>query len=173
MVNLRIRAAIAADVPALTDIYNYYVLTSPATFDIEPVSLEARLEWFSHYAAHGPHRLLAATLDDNDDNDNNVVGFASSGLLAARPAYATSVETSVYVHADALGQRIGTRLYTALFAALTEEQVHRAYAQVTLPNPASVALHRRFGFHEIGLQSEVGYKFGRYWSVQLFEKYVD
>ena len=96
-----------------------------------------------------------------------------SGLLAARPAYATSVETSVYVHVDALGQRIGTRLYTALFAALTEEQVHRAYAQVTLPNPASVALHRRFGFHEIGLQSEVGYKFGRYWSVQLFEKYVD
>ncbi len=167
MVDVGIRPAIGADVPALTDTYNQYVVTSAATFDIEPLTLEVRLEWFSHYAADGPHRLFVATLDDR------VVGFASSSRLATRPAYATSVETSVYVRVDALRQRIGTRLYTALFAALTEERVHRAYAQVTLPNPASVALHRRFGFHEIGLQSEVGYKFGRYWSVQLFEKHVD
>jgi phosphinothricin acetyltransferase len=167
VVDFSIRPAIATDVAALTRIYNYYVVTSPATFDVEPVGLEARLEWFSHYALRGPYRLLVATLDDK------VVGFASSSRLAARPAYARSVETSVYVHVESLGQRIGSGLYTALFATLAEERVHRAYAQVTMPNPASVALHRRFGFRELGLQHEVGHKFDRYWSVQLFEKRLD
>jgi phosphinothricin acetyltransferase len=167
MSDVCIRPAIVADVVTLTDIYNYYVITSPATFDVEPLSLDTRLEWFSHYAASGPHRLFVAR------RDANVVGYASSSRLAARAAYATSVETSVYVQVDARGQRIGTRLYLALFEALRNERVHRAYAQVTLPNHASVALHRRFGFREIGIQNEVGAKFGEYWSVQLFEKLLD
>jgi phosphinothricin acetyltransferase len=167
MTDVCIRPAIVADVPILRDIYNYYVVASPATFDVEPVDLAARAEWFSHYAVHGPHRLLVAT------READVVGFASSSRLAARAAYATSVETSVYVQVDARGQRIGTRLYAALFEALSGEQLHRAYAQVTLPNAASVALHRRFGFHENGVQHEVGAKFGRYWTVQLFEKSLD
>jgi phosphinothricin acetyltransferase len=164
---VQIRPGLAADVPALTDLYNQYVLTSPATFDVEPLTVKARLEWFSHYATDGPHRLFVAILDDN------VAGFGCSSRLAARAAYARSVETSVYVRVDVLGRGIGTCLYSALFAALAEQQLHRAYAQVTLPNPASCALHRRFDFYELGLQSEVGYKLGSYWSVQLFEKRLD
>jgi phosphinothricin acetyltransferase len=161
---VHVRPATEADVPGLTDIYNHYVRTSPATFDVQPVSAEGRLEWFRHYAAEGPHRLLVATLDER------VVGFGSCSRLAERQAYASSVETSIYVHVDLRGQGIGTCLYAALFEILSHEPVHRAYAQVTLPNPASVALHRGFGFKPIGIQHEVGYKFGRYWSVQLFEK---
>jgi phosphinothricin acetyltransferase len=167
MSDASIRPAIEADIPTLRDIYNYYVATSAATFDVEPVTLEARLAWFAHYAGDGPHRLFVALLDDE------VVGFASSSRVAARQAYATSVETSVYVQVEACRRGIGTRLYTALFAALAGASVHRAYAQVTLPNPGSVALHRRFGFHEIGVQNEVGHKFGRFWSVQLFERHMD
>jgi phosphinothricin acetyltransferase len=161
---VHVRPAFEADVPGLTDIYNHYVLTSPATFHVQAVSVEARLEWFRHYATEGPHRLLVAIVDDR------VVGFSSSSRLAERQAYASSVETSIYVQADLCGRGIGTRLYAALFERLSCEPVHRAYAQVTLPNPASVALHRRFGFRPIGVQHEVGYKFGQYWSVQLLEK---
>jgi phosphinothricin acetyltransferase len=166
MVELAIRTAAAADVVALTDIYNHYVRTSAATFDIAPLTLEARREWFCHYADVGPHRLLVAL------RDGRLVGYATSSPLAARAAYATSVETSVYVHPAVCGQGIGAQLYTVLFASLAGQDVHRAYAQVTLPNPASIALHRRFGFHELGIQNEVGRKFGRYWSVQLLEKHL-
>ena len=165
--HMAIRSGLKADLAQLTDLYNHYVQTSPATFDIEQQSMDARREWMSHYSLHGPHRLFVAALDDR------ILGFASSSRLAARPAYARAVETSVYVRFDAVGRGVGTRLYTVLFEALASEAVHRAYAQVTLPNPASVALHRRFGFHEIGLQHEVGHKFGRYWSVQLFEKHLN
>jgi phosphinothricin acetyltransferase len=160
-----IRPAVVSDVPALLAIYNHYVETSPATFDVEPVSLEARLEWFHHYGKTGPYRLLVA------EQDGRPVGYTSSSRFREKEAYQSSVETSVYVHEDAHGQGIGRRMYDALFAALAGERgVHRAYAGVTLPNPASVALHLSVGFRDIGVYDEVGHKFGRYWSVRWFEK---
>jgi phosphinothricin acetyltransferase len=165
-VDALIRSARSEDLAALTDIYNHYVRTSAATFDIALRTIEAQLGWFTHYTETGPHRLLVAV------RANQILGYASSSRLAARQAYATSIETSVYVHADFCGQRVGTQLYAALFAALAHEDLHRAYAQVTLPNPASIALHRRFDFRELGVQDEVGRKFGRYWSVQLLEKHL-
>ena len=99
-----------------------------------------------------------------------MVGYATSSPFRGRAAYDPSVETTVYV-ADGLTRRgIGSRLYHALFASLGKEDVHRAYAGITLPNPASLALHRRFGFQPIGVYDEVGRKFGRYWSVEWLEK---
>ena len=159
-----VRGAQEADLPALTDLYNHYVLTSPATFDLEPVSVEDRREWFGHYHDTGPHRLLVAV------GDGRILGYASSSRLRPKPAYATSVETSVYVHPEHHGQGIGNRLYGELFRLLAGEDLHRAYAGVALPNPGSVALHLKYGFHELGLYHEVGHKFGRYWSVQWFER---
>jgi len=159
-----VRAANDGDLPQLTDLYNYYVQTSPATFDLAPVTLENRREWMSHYADSGPHRLLVA------ESNGAVAGYATSGKVKERPGYLPSVETSVYVHPDRHGRGIGTRLYTALLAALATEDVHRAYAAIVLPNPASIALHERFGFKPVGLYHEIGRKFGRYWDVQWFER---
>ena len=67
-------------------------------------------------------------------------------------------------------QGIGTQLYSALFNALAEEDVHRAYAGITLPNEASVAVHKKFGFQSVGIYHEVGRKFDKYWDVEWFEK---
>jgi phosphinothricin acetyltransferase len=78
----------------------------------------------------------------------------------------------VYVAHDRLGSGIGHDLYTALFADLATEDIHRACAGITLPNPASEKLHRRFGFRPVGRFSEQGRKFGRYWDVAWFEKDV-
>ena len=159
-----VRTAESGDLLPLTDLYNHYVKTSPATFDLEPVSLEARQEWMSRYADAGPHRLLVAILE------NAIAGYATSGKLREKPGYLTSVETTVYVHPDHQARGIGARLYAALFAALAGEDVHRAYAAVVLPNSASVALHERFGFEPVGMYREAGRKFGRYWDVQWFER---
>jgi phosphinothricin acetyltransferase len=162
--DLLVRPAVEADVPAITAIYNHYVETSPATFDIEPVSLDNRLAWFQHFAETGPFRLLVA------ERAGQVIGYAGSGKFREKAAYATSVEMTVYVHPDALGQGIGARMYDRLFAILASEPIHRAYAGITLPNPGSLALHHRFGFRDIGAYEEVGHKFGQYWSVQWLEK---
>lgn len=161
-----IRPGAEDDLPQLTEIYNHYVLTSPVSFDVEPRSAEEQREWFSHYGSAGPHRLLVA------DQDGRILGFATSSRFRERAAYATSVETSAYCHPEAVGQGIGTALYRRLFDELGGEDVHRAYAGIVLPNDASVALHARLGFTEIGVYREVGRKFGRYWDVLWMEKPV-
>jgi phosphinothricin acetyltransferase len=158
-----VRPGQPADLPALTDIYNFYVGTSGVTFDTAEFSVEERLEWFAHYATTGPHRLLVAVEDD-------VLGYATSSAFRPKPGYVTSVETTVYLRPDATGRGLGTLLYQALFAAISDEELHRAYAGVALPNDASVALHERLGFREIGTYVEVGRKFGRYWDVRWFER---
>jgi len=159
-----VRAAQSADLPQLTELYNYYVRTSPATFDLEPVSLDNRRDWMEHYAETGPHRLLVAS------TGGVLAGYATSGKVKERPGYLPSVETSVYVHPERHGRGIGKQLYGELLAALAHEDVHRAYAAIVLPNPASVALHERFGFRPVGLYTEIGRKFDRYWDVQWFER---
>jgi phosphinothricin acetyltransferase len=103
-------------------------------------------------------------------DDDRLVGFASSGQYRSRPAYDTSVMVSVYVDPGRTGRGIGTELLRALIEALRRVDVHRAVAGVTLPNPGSVALHRRLGFTEVGRFTEQGRKFGRYWDVAWFER---
>jgi phosphinothricin acetyltransferase len=161
-----VRAAQPDDLPALTEIYNHYVRTSAVTFDVTEFTVEARQEWFSHYATVGPHRLLVVV--DVED----VLGYATSSPFRPKPAYATSVETSVYLRSDATGRGLGRLLYDALFAILAEQDVHRAYAGVALPNDASLALHEKLGFREVGTYVEVGRKMGRYWDVRWFERPV-
>jgi phosphinothricin acetyltransferase len=159
-----VRPATEADLAGLNDVYNEYVASAHYTFDVEPMSIEARREWFTHYSTSGRHRVFVAV------NGDAVVGYASSGRYRVKPAYETSIETSVYLAPDAIGNGLGTKLYAALFEALRGEDVHRAYAGIALPNPASIALHERFGFKKAGHYTEQGRKFGRYWDVAWYEK---
>ncbi len=161
---VEIRNAIGVDLAQLTELYNHYVRESPSTFDTEPFLAEARRAWLAGFAEKGPHQLLVGV------DGESLLGYACSHQFRARPAYATTVETSVYCAPGATGQGLGSRLYAALFQALKGEDLHRAYAGITCPNPASVALHEAFGFRHIGTYAEVGRKFGRYWDVSWFEK---
>ena len=161
---LTVRAASAADLGPINDIYNHYVLQAHYTFDIEPVTLEARREWFTHYGTAGRHRLLVAV------SEEAVVGFASSSTFRPKPAYETSVETSIYLAPAMVARGAGSRLYERLFTLLEDEDVHRAYAGISLPNEASIALHERFGFKRVAHFTEQGRKFGRYWDVAWYEK---
>lgn len=163
---MEVRAGRADDLPALTEIYNHYVEQTHVTFDLEPYTVETRREWFGHYAATGRHRLLVAEVT------GDVVGYATSGRFRDKAAYNPSVETTVYCAPEAVGRGVGSTLYGALFEALRTEDVHCAYAGVALPNEASLALHRRFGFAEIGTFHQVGRKFGKWWDVTWLERSV-
>jgi phosphinothricin acetyltransferase len=160
-----VRDFCSADIEVLTALYNRYILETTITFDLQPYTVQQRQElWMSHYGHSGRYRLLVA------ERDRQVVGYASSSKLRVKAAYDTSVETSLYLIAEAQGCGIGSQLYSTLFEALQKEDVHRAYAGITLPNEASIAIHRKFGFEQVGLFREVGRKFDRYWDVAWLEK---
>jgi phosphinothricin acetyltransferase len=161
---VEVRAATEDDLEALNGIYNLYIAETHYTFDLEPYTMDARREWFSHYSDTGRHRLLVALVQDQ------LIGYACSGRFRLKEAYAPSVETTIYLAPEAVGRGAGTRLYTELFKALEGEDVHRAFAGVSLPNPASIALHERFGFKRVGVFTEQGRKFDRYWDVAWYEK---
>jgi len=160
----QVRNGVGDDLLALTAIYNHYVVSSHCTFDVTPLESDERRSWLEHYHPRGRHRLLVATLS------GDVCAYATSSAFRTKPAYDTSVEVSAYCRPDCRGRGLGRLLYEALFEVLRHEDVHRAYAGVALPNDASVALHRHFGFVEAGLFHEVGWKFGHYWDVQWLEK---
>ena len=159
-----LRAASEQDLSQLNDIYNRYVLETHFTFDVEPMTLEDRQAWFTHYNTTGPHRVVVGV------SDAALVGYACSSRWRPKAAYETSVETSIYVAPDAVGRGVGSRLYEELFKQLQGEDVHRAYAGIALPNLASIALHERFGFKRAGHFTEQGRKFDRYWDVSWYEK---
>jgi phosphinothricin acetyltransferase len=165
--NVQVTPGVEDDLTALTEIYNHYIRETPITFDVTPITPAERRPWLLAHPVDGPHRLLVARIPGPT---GRVLGYATSGPFRPKAAYATSVETSIYLAPDAHGRGVGTLLYDHLFAALKGEDVHRAYAGVTLPNEASIRIHQRFGFRQVGLYEEAGRKFGVYHDVAWFEK---
>ncbi|GAA3302418.1 GNAT family N-acetyltransferase [Streptomyces cinereospinus] len=163
---VQVRPGLESDLVALTDLYNHYVRETPLTFDTAAFTPLERRPWLLSHPQDGPHRLMVAT----DGETQQILGYATSGPYRPKPAYSTSVEVTVYVAPHAGRRGVGTLLYEALFAALSKEDVHRAYAGIAQPNEASTRLHERFGFRYVGTYREVGRKFGRYWDVAWYEK---
>jgi 2-haloacid dehalogenase len=159
-----VRPATSHDLGEITDIYNHYVLNTAATFDVDAVTARQRRGWFDHYRATGPYRLLVAT------RNGSVVGYAASSQFRAKPAYSPSVEVTVYLAPEDAGLGIGSLLYQQLFADLRAENLRRAYAAIAAPNPASVALHRRFAFRDVGTLTQVGRKHGQWWDVLWMQR---
>ena len=152
------------DLEAISEIYGHYVRTSAISFDVEVPSAAWCREWFATFDTSGRHRLLVAR------DDGRAVAYAASAPYRPRAAYAPSVETSVYVAPSHVGQGLGSALYETLLAELEREDVHRAYAGIGMPNPASVRLHERCGYRRAGYYTEQGRKFGRYWDVAWYER---
>ncbi|MGV9286551.1 N-acetyltransferase family protein [Streptomyces sp. NPDC003719] len=164
--DVQVRPGVEGDLERLTELYNHYVRETPITFDTGPFTPEERRPWLLSHPEDGPYRLRVAA----DADSQEILGYATSSPYRAKPAYTTSVETTVYVAPHAGGRGIGTLLYASLFEALAGEDVHRAYAGIAQPNAASTRLHERLGFRHVGTFREVGRKFGRYWDVAWYEK---
>ena len=164
MSDTRIRAGTRTDLARLTEIYNHYVIHTPVTFDVEPYTVERRAAWFDQFAERGRYRLMVA------EEKGLIIGYAGTMRFRPKAAYETTVETTIYCAPGTEGKRIGTRLYSALFEAISNEDIHRILAGYVLPNPASAMLHERFGFKPVGVFSENGRKLGRYWDVAWTER---
>ncbi len=164
MPELIIRHAQLPDLHDIVRIYNHYVDHTAITFDLEPHTVDSRHAWFDAFADSGRHQLLVGVAEQ--DGAEYVIGYACTSQLRYKRAYDTSVETSVYLDATCTGKGYGAKLYAALFDRLVGEDVHQAFAGITLPNVASVRLHERFGFKSMGVWEQVGRKFDQFWDVQ-------
>jgi phosphinothricin acetyltransferase len=164
MSEIMVRPAERSDLARITEIFNFYVLNTPVTFDVEAHTVERREPWFAQFGATGRYRLLVAEVD------GIVLGYAGTTRFRPKAAYETTVETTIYCAQDAVGKGIGKRLYVELFEVLKGQDIHRFVAGYALPNAATEALHRRFGFKVVGVFSENGRKFGKYWDVCWVER---
>jgi phosphinothricin acetyltransferase len=162
-----IAAARGDDADDLRALRNHFIAHSFATFDESPLSLAAVHDWMAGFAATGPHRLLVAR------DGERLLGYCSSQAYRAHPAFARTIETSVYVAPDAGGLGVGSALYGRLFDELAGLGLHRAVVGIALPNEASVRLHARLGFRPVGVFDEYAHKHGRAISSQWMQRSLD
>ena len=158
------RPAMLKDLRAIHALYNDYILNSAATFDLEPISLPDKTEWFKQFCEGGRAQLWVAL------KNADLLGFTASQPFRPKAGYLNTVETSIYIARSALGKGLGTALYRKLFLALDATPVNQAIAIVTLPNPASVKLHQQLGFQVVGELSDIGEKFGQAQSVCIMQR---
>lgn len=157
-----IRPVEIADSQRIADIYNHYVIKTMVSFEEIPVSaavIQARIE--NAQTLGLPWLIL--------DVDDEIVGYAYASTWRKRHAYRFTVESTVYLAADQVGQGYGSKLYSALISELKSQGFRTVLGQVSLPNPASVRLHEQFGFKKVAHYSEVGRKFDRWIDVGCWE----
>lgn len=160
--DITVRPATEADLEAIRAIYNAEVLASTATFDEEPRDPAAQRRWLEAHA--DPYVVLVAVAD------GAVLGWGSLSPFGSRPAYRFTVENSVYVQADARGRGVGTVLLRELLRVGRERGFRTVVARITAENGPSIRLHQRCGFVLVGVEREVGYKFGRWLDVVVMQR---
>ncbi len=157
-----IRLARPGDAEALRAIYNTEVSGSTVTFDIEPRSHVEQVAWIERH--QGVHPAVVAV------DDGTVAGFGSLSPFRDRAAYATTVEDSVYVAGERRGQGVGRLLLDELVSLATRQGFHTVIARSSGNNGPSIALHRACGFVLVGVEREVGRKFGRWIDVAVLQR---
>jgi phosphinothricin acetyltransferase len=163
-VDFHIRAATAHDAQACAAIYAPYVTNTAITFETEPPDATTMAERIT--SAVRTHAWLVHEVDDR------VVGYAYGGPFKARAAYRWSCEVSVYLERGLRRTGVGRALYTALFDRLAERGFRTAVAGMTLPNDASVGLHRAMGFEPVGTYRRIGWKHGAWHDVAWTQRTI-
>ena len=163
--DLVIRRAAEPDVGEIARIYNEAILNTTATFDIEPKTLEDRLEWFRDRTDDYP--VIVATVE------GKVAGWAEIKPFGTRRAYRYTVENAVYVGPEYQGKGIGSALLEELVEIASGKEFHVILALIVAGNECSVRLHAKLGFEQVGVMREVGRKFDRWLDLLVFEKTLD
>lgn len=157
-----LRLATAADAEAVRAIYAPYVEATPISFETAVPSAEEMARRIGAALARYPWLV--------SEDAGSVTAYAYAGPYRARAAYDWAVDVTVYAARGAERRGLGRRLYTALLGLLTHQGFTRAHAGITLPNPASVALHEAMGFRSIGVHPAVGWKLGRWHDVGWWQR---
>ena len=160
--NLRIRRALVTDAAAICEIYNHEVQFETSTFDLVPRALETQAAWIT--ARSGAFSAIVAVTPEDE-----VVGFGALSEYRDRAAYSTSVENSVYVKRDLGRQGIGRLILKTLLEQAADSGFHVVMARIEASGTASRALHESCGFTLVGIEREIGRKFGRWLDVALMQ----
>ena len=149
------------DAQQLLDIYNYYVVNTVVTFDLEPLSLDVFKERITTVSSDYPFLVY--------EENSEILGYAYGSKFRPKPAYNNTVESTVYLKHGYQGKQIGSKLYEELLYLLKQKNTHVVLGVLTLPNQASVKLHEKFGFKEVAHLKEVGLKFGEWQDVGFWQ----
>ena len=152
---MRIRRATLDDAAAIAAIYGAYVRETTITYEYDPpdeTEVRRRLAAIGEF-----YPWLVAEAEGG-----RIAGYVHGSRHAERAAYSWSADVAVYLHPDFHRQGLARRMYNILFPLLRAQGVHSLYAGISLPNEASLALHRGMGFEDVGTYRQVGFKFGRW-----------
>src|SRR5665811_635466 len=172
---MRTRLVEIDDASAMLAIYNPEVIETSVSFDLVPRSLNDQIEWIGAHLS--THPCIVAVNDEDlvgevGANGERIIGFASVSAFRGRPAYATTVENSVYVHRGTRGRGVGELLVRELTRVAVESGFHSLIARIVGENRPSIALHERCGFTLVGTEVEVGRKHGRWLDVVEYQYVV-
>ncbi|NKB68456.1 MAG: GNAT family N-acetyltransferase [Candidatus Latescibacteria bacterium] len=160
---MNIRSVHPDDAAAIAALYNHFVLHTTVSFEEEPVATAQMAQRIEAYRSTHPWLV---------GEEDGLVGYAYASPYRPRPAYRFTAETTIYLHPEATGRGLGSRLYQALLDKLVQGGFQTVLGIIALPNPASVALHEKLGFVQVGQLAQVGHKFDRwidtgYWHKSL------
>lgn len=160
-----LRPATRADIPVMTDIYNYVIERNSATYDIELKTIEQRTKWFESHKENNPILVY--------EKDGEVLGYAGLSPFGSDDGYVYSVKLCIYLHKNARGEGIGYELMEELISiAKSTDNIHTIVSEITATNLASIGIHESFGFNYVGVLKEVGYKFGEYHDMLFYQLMV-
>lgn len=156
-----IRPAAAVDAPSICEIYNHHVRETVVTFEEQPVADDEMARRIAETTATYPWLV--------SEIDGSIAGYSYASSWKRRSAYRYAAESTIYMAPQFAGRGLGSELYRALIAAMRSRGLHCAVGGISLPNPASIALHEKLGFKPIGHFREVGWKFGSWVDVGYWE----
>ena len=149
------------DAAQIRDIYNHYVDHTIITFEENQVSIENMKDYIRETTANLPWYVF--------DENSEILGYAYASSWKSRCVYKYSLESTIYLRPDSFGKGIGSKLYKLLLDEIRKLGYRAVIGGISLPNPASVALHEKLGFEKIGQFKEVGYKFKKWIDVGYWE----
>ncbi|MFD2179674.1 GNAT family N-acetyltransferase [Veronia pacifica] len=158
-----IREATESDLHKINEIYNFYVENTSITFDYDLWTLDKRLSWFYKISTNPSFSLVVA------EKEGNIIGFAYNSEFREKRAYAVSSEITIYTDHNNRHPGTGSLLMQTLLDKIKETNIHRLFSVITLPNDASIAIHKKFGFDHVGTLDEAGFKFNRFFSVAIYQ----
>jgi phosphinothricin acetyltransferase len=156
-----IRSVHENDAGAICSIYNYYISSTYFTFEEDVLSRHIIKERIWQVTKHFPWLVC--------EIGGEIVGYAYATSWKARSAYRFTAESTIYLKHDFVGKGVGTQLYQNLIEQLRKSGFHCILASIALPNEISINFHRKFGYQEVGIIREVGFKFNRRIDVGIYQ----